>query len=67
MLHIDQSFKCKYSPSLTLISSSALICSNLCSSFYNTFRMGEFEFSPLAPFACHSNVIFMPCEWLNVK
>ena len=42
-------------------------CSSLCSSFYNTFRMEQFEFSPLMPLACQSNIMYMPCKWLYVK
>ena len=52
---------------LTLFSSSAFNTNkNLCSSFYNTFGMEQFKFSPFIPLVCHSKVMYMSCEWLNI-
>ena len=28
--------------------------------------MEQFEFFPLTPLVCHSNAMYMPCEWLNI-
>ena len=69
MLHIDQNSRCEYSSSNFFYSSSnqLLIPKNLCSSFYNTFRMKQFKFFPLIPLVCQSNVMHMSCEWLNVQ
>ena len=64
MLHIAHSFKCEYSSSNF----------NFISSFYYrkinvavSLAMEQFEFFPVIPLTCHSNAMYMSCEWLNIK
>ena len=52
---------------LTLISLSALNLAIYVAVFYNTFQMEQLECFQLILLACHCNVMYMPCEWLNVK
>ena len=53
---IDQSFNVNI-VFLTLLSSSVSI-----QKFTDAIRI-----FPAYAFACHSDVLFMPCEWLNIK
>ena len=65
MLHIDQSFSSEYSSSnFDFIVSFQYWEINV--AVFAIFRMGQFEFFPVMSFACHSNVIYMPWEWLNL-
>ena len=50
---------------LTVISSSAFNVAIYVVVFTTPFECDNS--TPLIPFACYSNVIYMPCEWLNVK
>ena len=65
MLHTDQIFKCEYSSNFNFI--VIFQYREIYVAVFTVLRMGQFEFFPLMPSACHSNVMYMPCEWLNVK
>lgn len=64
MLHIDKSFKCKYS----FYNLNFIIRFQYRKINVEVFvAMEQFEFFPLIPLVCHSNVIYMPCKWSNIR
>ena len=64
MLHKDQSFKCEYSSS----NFSFVVSFQYWEIYVADFTTNDtIRIFPAYAFECHSNVIYMPCEWLNVK